>query len=357
MQSVFPFVRELRSASLSAEDRIGLLVNMVRIRVFEEAIADLQLERDAADKACRECPDSLPYPEEKRIRTPCHLSIGQEAVAAGVCAVLRKEDWIWSTHRSHGHYLAKGGDLRKGLAEIFCRSTGCSKGRGGSMHLCDPSVGMLGTSSIVAGCIPLGVGAALAEYVRGTDKVSVLFFGDAVPEEGVFHESLNWAILLALPVIFCLEDNQYSTHLHIKFRRKNTDLSKVLAGYGLPIQDVDGNDVEATLAAAEIAVERARRQGGPSLLHLHTYRWRGHVGPYDNLEVGLRSEEEIKLWMSKCPIARERNRLVSEGIVTERDIADIMDQVRSEIGEALQEALKAPRPVAEELGYHVFKEL
>lgn len=350
-------VRAARLSTLDREQKGRLLATMLRIRAFEEALGDLHVERDRADRAFRAGEHGAePFAERKRIRTPCHLYIGQEAVATGVCAALRADDWIWSTHRAHGHYLAKGGDAYAGFAEILCRSTGCARGRGGSMHLCAPEVGFLGSSSIVAGTVPLGVGAALAEFVRGSDRISVIFHGDAVPEEGVFHEVLNWAVLHGLPALFCCEDNQYSTHLHMRYRRKNQDLSQLVAGYGLPVVDVDGNDVRAVLEAAGPAIDRARQGGGPTFLHLHTYRWRGHVGPYDNLEVGLRSEEEIQAWMQRCPIEREKRSLLQEGVLDEDGALALERSVRREITAALEAAFDAPRPQAEEITRHVFRE-
>ena len=263
---------------------------------------------------------------------------------------------MWSTHRSHGHYLAKGGDLKAGLAEIFCRETGCSRGRGGSMHLVAPEVGFLGSSSIVGGMLPLSVGAAMTEFVKGTDRVSVVFHGDAVPEEGVFHEALNWAVLHSLPTVFCCENNQYSTHLHIRYRRKQQDLTKLIAGYGIPVEDVDGNDVRKVIASASSAVERARAGDGPTFLHLHTYRWRGHVGPYDNVNVGLRSQEEIDAWMKRCPIELERKRLALDGSLSEDQFEELRLFAEKEVTDALEEAFRAPRPPVEEIQRYVFKE-
>lgn len=343
--------------NLGDAELVRLLTTMLRIRVFEEKLADLHLERDAVDKAWSIDPrKNEPFPERKRIRTPCHLYIGQEAVAAGVCATMRRDDWMWSTHRSHGHYLAKGGDLLAGLAEIFCRETGCSRGRGGSMHLVAPEVGFLGSSSIVGGLVPLGVGAAMTELVNGTDRVSVIFHGDAVPEEGVFHEALNWAVLRALPAVFCCENNQYSTHLHIRHRRKQQDLAKLVAGYGIPVEDVDGNDVREVVASSAEAVERARAGGGPTFLQLHTYRWRGHVGPYDNVNVGLRSQDEIDAWISRCPIELEKRRLVSAGIISGNGFEELRLSAEKEVGGALEEVFRARRPPVDEVRRFVFKE-
>ena len=349
--------KDTPSAALDQEGRRWLLRTMQRIRRFEEKISDLLLERDAADRAHRESPESHPpYPEERRLRTPCHLYIGQEAIAAGVFHCLETEDSVWSTHRAHGHYIAKGGGIVPAMAEIFCRTTGCSRGHGGSMHLCAPEVGFMGSSAIVAGTVPLGVGAATAEHVRGGHGVSVIFHGDAVPEEGVFHEALNWAVLHSLPVVFCCEDNMYSTHLHMKYRRRNQDLSQLVSPYGIRVEKVDGNDVREVHDAATRAVDQARAGGGPTFLHCMTYRWRGHVGPYDNLEVGLRSPEELGKWLDRCPIELEKRRQMSSGALTEDEFKRLCDDVTSEIDGAAISAIESPRPPSDSILDAVFRE-
>ena len=350
MTSAFDILREARADRLSRGDKLRLLSTMLLIRRFEEALSDQMVERDAADKAA---PRS--FEERRRIRTPCHLYIGQEAVAAGVCAALRRDDWIWSTHRAHGHYLAKGGDVDSALAEIYCRATGCVGGRGGSMHLCAPEEGMAGSTAIVGGNVPLGVGAATAEFVRGSDRISVIFFGDAAMDEGVFWEVLNWAVLHGLPAVFVCENNLYSTHLHLKYRRKNQDLMALVRPYGLPVVDADGNDVLEVLATAGEAVDRARRGEGPTFLHYRTYRWRGHVGPYDNLEVGLRSPDEIEAWIRRCPIQRLQTRLESEGLFAEEEWDAIQRSVDGRMRAAIEAAWAAPRPPSNTVGEHVFR--
>src|SRR5205823_14066932 len=198
---------------------------MVRVRRFEERVAQLV--------------------EAGEVRTPCHLSIGQEAIAVGVCAAVGREDYVWGGHRSHGHYLAKGGDLLAMMAELYGKATGCSKGRGGSMHLVAPEVGILGTVPLVAATIPLAVGTALASKLRGDDRVSVSFFGDGATEEGHFHESLNLAAVYRLPVLFVCENNLYSSHMHLLERRACDNVDRAGEAHGLPSVRVDGNGVVA----------------------------------------------------------------------------------------------------------------
>jgi len=257
---------------------------MVKIRTFEETIADILENRPG------------------EIKTPCHLYIGEEAVATGVCAALRDTDTVYSTHRSHGHYIAKGGDLKALAAEIYCKKTGCSHGRGGSMHICDPDKGLPGSCAIVAGTIPVAVGTALAYKYRKEDNVAVSFFGDGATSEGVFYESLNLAALYHLPILFVCENNQYSTHLHITKILAEPDIRTKSETMGVPAQIVDGNDVNLVYTTTRTLINNARKGNGPALLECITYRWRGHVGPKYDLDKGLRSKEELEYWMKRDPI-------------------------------------------------------
>src|SRR5581483_7991308 len=226
---------------------------MLRIRRFEEVIGDCAAARE--------------------FRGPTHLYIGQEAIAVGVCSALRVEDYVFGGHRSHGHYLAKGGDLNELAAEIFVRETGCSRGRGGSMHLTAPEVGVLGTSALVGGGMATGVGVALASTLRGNDRVTAIFFGDGAVEEGVFAESMNFAALKRLPVVFVCENNLYSSHLPIQDRQPKGLIYQHAEIYGIPGLRINGNDVVQVCEHAVAAVQRARRGEGPTLLECMTYRW------------------------------------------------------------------------------------
>ena len=312
---------------------LQMYTTMVRIRAFEERVAMLV--------------------EQGEIRTPCHLYIGQEAVAAGVCEALERFDTVWGNHRSHGHYLAKGGDLRAMMAEIFCRKTGCSGGRGGSMHLFAEEVGILGTVPIVAGTVSLAVGAALASKLRGTQCVSVAFFGDGTAEEGHLHESINLAALYRLPAIFVCENNFYASHLHLQERRALDNLYRIGEFYGIPGVQEDGNDVLAVYQATRKAVDRARRGGGPTFLEFRTFRWRGHVGPSWDMDVGVRRKDELKDWLPKDPIANARARLVNWGVQPET-MRSIGEEAGEEVERAVIFAQQSAPPEADRVLEHVF---
>jgi len=311
----------------------SLYQTMLRIRVAEESIAEL-LERN-------------------EIRCPTHLYTGQEAIAAGVCAALTKEDYIFGGHRSHGHYLAKGGDLRALMAELYGKATGCARGRGGSMHLVAPEVGLLGTVPLVAATIPIAVGAALASKLRGERRVSVSFFGDGATEEGHFHESLNLAAVYQLPVIFVCENNLYSSHMHISERRAQDNIYKSGEAHGIPGIRLDGNDVIAVYTAASEAVDRARKGLGPTLLECRTYRWRGHVGPALDMDVGVKRKDEMKDWLPKDPLARSKSRWAEMGMQLS-DLDQMEERVHKEVEEAILFARESPYPEKSELVDHVF---
>jgi pyruvate dehydrogenase E1 component alpha subunit len=310
---------------------------MVKIRIFEEKVAKLI--------------------ENKEIICPCHLYIGQEAVAAGVCAALKKDDYIFSTHRSHGHYIAKGGDLRRLMAEIFCRETGVSKGRGGSMHIASVDFGIMGSSAIVGGTIPIAVGAALGLKLQRKDSVAAVFFGEGAVCEGIFYESLNLAALKKLPVIFVCEKNFYSTHMPISKILADPSIHTKAQSFSMPGIMIDGNDVMRVYKETKKAVERARAGDGPSLLECLTYRWRGHVGPNYDLDKGLRSFEELKYWMERCPIRSFEKKLIANNLMTEKEFDSIKLSIEQEVEEAISFAKESPRPVLneDELIQYVFK--
>jgi acetoin:2,6-dichlorophenolindophenol oxidoreductase subunit alpha len=309
--------------------------NMVRIRISEEHVAEAV--------------------EAGEIGTPCHLSIGQEAVAAGVCAALAQDDYVWGGHRSHGHFIAKGGDLRSMVAEIFGRKTGCCKGRGGSMHLFASEVGVLGTVPLVAATIPLAAGAAMAVKLRGESRVSVSFFGDGAVEEGHTHETMNLAAVYKLPVLFVCENNLYASHMGLLERRANDNIHQVASFHGMPGVSIDGNDALAVYDATTVAVDRARRGDGPSLLECRTFRWRGHVGPSWDVDVGVRRKNELDEWLPRDPIPRLRAWLVEKGC-SQQELEVIDDGIRTEIADAFEFARTSPFPDAAELTEHVFRE-
>ena len=306
----------MKDIMFSSDKLLTMYTTMVRIRHFEETVADMILS--------------------KEIVTPCHLYIGQEAVATGVCSSLRKKDWVFSNHRSHGHYIAKGGDLNSLMAELFCKTNGCSKGNGGSMHITCPSVGLPGSSAIVSGTIPLAVGAAYSFMLQKKDNVSVVFFGDGSTNEGVFYESINLAALKKLPVVFVCENNLYSTHMPISSCLADTDICKKVEAFGVPAIRINGNDVRKVFNTAQKMINDARDRKGPAFLECMTYRWRGHVGPYFDIDKSLRSKEEVDHWMKKCPIKQLEEYLMKKNILSESKKHNIYRKVKKEITESIK---------------------
>lgn len=290
--------------------------------------------------------DEYKYDE---IKTPIHLSIGQEAVAAGVCINLRKDDYIFGTHRSHAQYIAKGGDIKKMFAELYLRKTGCARGRGGSMHLMDRDVGILGSSAIVGGSIPLGTGTALASKLMGNDRVTVVFFGDGAADEGTFHESLNFAALKKLPVVYVCENNFYAINSHQRARHANDNISKWAQNYGMPGFRIDGNDVLEVAEYAERAIDRCRSGEGPTLIECLTYRWKGHIGTVDDVGEGYRPKEEYDYWISRCPIKRFSEFLRDNGVLTDELENSIDEEIKQLIEEAFDFAQNSPKPSPDEL--------
>ena len=288
------------------------------------------------------------------MKTPIHLCIGQEAVAVGVCSHLNREDYISSNHRGHGHYLAKGGDLNRMIAELYCKKTGCSKGRGGSMHLVDPSVAHVGSSSIVGGCIPIGVGLGLAIHMKKQNRVSTVFFSDGAADEGVLYESINFAVLKRLPVIFVYENNQYSVCSHVSARQPEEVIFHKISPDMMRTFMVDGNSVLEVYYAAKTAIDRARAGQGTSFIECKTYRVRGHAGSGSDAELGYRTIEEIAAWEARCPVATFRDYLLLERLITERELNDIEKAIDAEIDEAFRFAQESPLPQGKDLPLYLF---
>ena len=306
-----------------------LYYEMLRLRMAEEKIAEL-------------------YPEQE-MRCPVHLCIGQEATAVGVCANLLRSDYVLSSHRSHGHYLAKGGDLKAMMAELYGKVTGCSQGKGGSMHLVDLSVGFLGAAPIVGGTIPIAVGVAFGSVMRGEQRVTTVFFGDAAVEEGVFHESLNFAALKKLPVIFVCENNLYSVQSPLSVRQPPREIFTLAQGHGIANFQGDGNNAIAVYELASEAIGRAKQGGGPTFLEFKTYRWREHCGPNYDHDLGYRDASEIEEWQARCPIERLEGYILSEGVITKEQIEAMSKQVRNEIAEAVSFARESSFPPQDQL--------
>ena len=289
------------------------------------------------------------YPTD-RIKSPVHLAIGQEAVSVGVCAALRADDVVSGTYRSHALYLAKGGDLRRMLAELYGKATGCARGKGGSMHLIDPAAGVLGTSAVVGTTIPVAVGYAYASKVRGHGTVVASVFGDGAVEEGAFHESLNFAALRTLPVLFVCENNHYAIHAPQRTRQATLDLVGRVGSYGIAGERIESGDVREIHAGAAEAVAAIRGGGGPRFLECVTYRWKEHVGPRDDFEAGYRSRREAEPWFARDEVARVGARLDPAAR------AAIEAAVEAEIREAFAFAEASPLPEAAELHTDVFRE-
>jgi pyruvate dehydrogenase E1 component alpha subunit len=280
-----------------------------------------------------------------QMRCPVHLSIGQEAVAAGVGQALRRDDLVVSGHRAHAHYLAKGGNLAAMLAELLGKRSGCSGGKGGSMHLIDESVGFMGSTAIVGGTVPVGVGLAYGMRLAGTEQVSCVFLGDAVAETGVFFESLNFAALKGLPVLFVCENNLYSVYTPLQARQpEGRSIHRLAAAIGVSAAAGDGNDVEQVQAMTLAALEQIRGGGGPYLLEFSTYRWREHCGPnYDN-DIGYRSEAEFEAWRKHDPIACYEAMLLERGVFDADEIERIATEIVVEVSTAFATAEAAPFP-------------
>jgi len=308
--------------------------SLVRIRRFEEKIVEL-------------------YPEQEMC-CPVHLYIGQEAVAAGVCANLNKRDHVFSNHRNHGHLVAKGADLKYLFAEIYGKKTGCSEGKGGSMHMIASECSILGTSAIVGGGIPISVGAALASKMKKEDKISVVFFGDGAADSGVLYESLNFAALRKLPLLFVCENNFYATNSPQRSRQVNPDIYKISGLFSLPGFLIDGNDVFEVYNKSKKAIEKIRKGRGPALIEARTYRWQSHVGPQTDIEKGLRKKEEVEKWLKKCPLKRFKKAVEKDKLMDKASREKIENLVEREITEALEFASNSPYPKKQDLYTDVY---
>lgn len=294
------------------------------------------------------------YPEHE-IRCPVHICIGQEAVASGVCANLTKDDYLMSNHRSHGHYLAKGGSIKAMFAELYGKASGCSGGKGGSMHLVDLSANILGTTPIVAGSIPVAVGTAFGSSIKKENRISVVFFGDAATEEGVFCESLNFAALKKLPIIFVCENNLYSVYSPLSVRQpKGRDNLALVRAYGIRGAMGDGNDVTEVYKLAKEAAAYVRKGRGPYYLQFNTYRWKEHCGPnYDN-DLGYRTENEFLAWRKRCPVNRFEKELIRGKVIDAQKMGALKQEIREEIEDAVSFAKSSSFPRPEDLKSYIY---
>ena len=309
---------------------LEMLRRMLRIRYFEEQVIE-SIERGEVVGAA-------------------HSYIGEEAVAVGACLALRDDDYMTGNHRSHGHPIAKGGDVKKAMAELFGKRTGFCKGKGGSMHLADFSIGILGESGILGSSIPTAVGAALGSQLQGNDRVAVAFFGDGASNEGAFHESINLATVWKLPVVFLCENNQYAVTTSFRDSVATENISDRAAAYNIPGILVDGQDVVAMHETVLQAVARARAGQGPSLVEGRTYRYYEHsLGLGRIVRESYRSDEEVEQWKLRDPIVLHKDRLLSREVATQADIDQMEDEVRLQIEEAMAFARESPYPDPSEL--------
>jgi pyruvate dehydrogenase E1 component alpha subunit len=309
------------------EKLLAMFRTMVTIREFEEGAGRLM--------------------QEARIPGMIHLYAGQEAVAVGVCSNLNRDDYITSTHRGHGHLIAKGGDIRLMYAELFGRSTGYNKGKGGSMHIADLDLGILGANGVVGAGAPIGVGAAFASRYKGKGQVCVSFFGEGATNIGQFHEAANMAATFKLPMLFVCENNLYGEWTRQDRAMTIVDIADRAAAYGMPGRSADGMDVLAVHELAAEAVDRARRGEGPSLLEFKTYRYYDHVGISFGGEE--RPEEEREYWRSRDPIVLYRQRLAADEVLSESEADAIVEEVRREVEEAIKFGEESPPPTPDQL--------
>lgn len=313
---------------------LQLFHSMLRIRRVEEALAERYAEQE--------------------MRCPMHLCIGQEAIAAGVCAALGNEDRVFSNHRAHGHYLAKGGDLNAMIAELYGKASGCCGGRGGSMHLIDLEAGFMGATPIVGGTVPIAVGSAWSATLLDRDYVTAVFFGDGCFEEGSMHEALNFSVLHKLPVVFICENNNYSVYTRLEERQPPRPIYRHAEAYGIKACCGNGNDIEEVYNLAEEAVEHARKHHGPVFLEFHTYRWREHCGPNYDDELAYRTTEEIKKGREDCPLAKYISSL-EQRIDNFPEICGRYEaEIKEEISRAFEFALASDKPLSADAGTRVY---
>lgn len=319
---------------LTKKQLLDLYKMMQTIRTFEERVVDLYARGKVPGLA--------------------HLYIGEEAIAAGVCAVLEKDDYITSTHRGHGHVIAKGAQLAPMMAELFGKKDGYCKGKGGSMHIADIEAGILGANGIAGGGLPIAVGAGWSAKWRKSSQVTVCFFGDDASNNGTFHESLNLASLHKLPVVFVCENNLYGISCSQAKHTRITDIATRAAAYDMPGVVVDGNNVGDVFQAAAKAVKRARAGEGPSLMECKTYRWRGHHEGDPNQGARYRTKEEIAVWKEKCPIDRLLQQILKQKAATKKKIAALKAEIEAAIDEAVAFAEASEFPTPDEIYTDVF---
>jgi len=323
---------EMTARTITTEKKLEMLRTMLKIRHFEG------------------CADE--FFQRGMVRGATHLYIGEEAIATGACAAIEPDDYITSTHRGHGHCIAKGGELPRMMAELFGKETGYCRGKGGSMHIADITAGNLGANGVVGGGLAIATGAALACAMRKDGRVVLCFFGDGASNQGVFHEAVNMASIWKLPVVYICENNQYAISMPVKRAVNIENIAGRSAAYGIPGTTADGNDVIAVYEAVSEAVKRCREGKGPSLIECKTYRWRGHS--QRDAQQPYRTREEVAEWKKKCPIEHFKRGLIAEGLLTEQEFEFMDRDVEHAIEKAVQFAEESPYPKEEELYRDVY---
>lgn len=323
-------------SELTNDELKALYRDMLRIRKVEQKIESLYMEDN--------------------MKTPIHLYIGQEAISAGVCANMTNDDPMFTTYRSHGQYLSKGGDLRRMIAELHCKETGCSGGRGGSMHLIDLSVGHYGSSAIVGGGLPVATGMAFAKKMKNEPHVTVTFFGDGASEEGIFWESLQYAMLKKLPIVFVLENNGWAVCSRNEVRKVGENVFHQADPAHLFTAKINGNDVLEVHDTAKRAIEHARDGKGPAFIECVTYRVRGHAGSGSDTKLGHRTDEEVAEHEADCPIARFEKILREDSVIDDAWLDELNAEIDTEIEEAFDYAVASPLPVGDDLMKNIYRD-
>ena len=309
-------------------------INKFPVEYYIEGLEKMKLIRKAEETLGENV-------ENGTIKCPCHLSIGQEAIPVGLAKFLNSNDFVFGNHRSHGHYLAMADDVHSLFAETLGKVTGSAKGMGGSMHVIAKESGFHGSVPIVSATIPVSVGAGLSAKLGGKGSVAVSYFGDGTTEEGTFHESLNLASFYKLPVLFVCENNLFSSHMHINERQPFDSVSRFAKSHNIPYFTIDGNDLNEVMACGKEAITNMRDGKGPYFIEAVTYRWRGHVGPDENIDVGLRRKEDLDIWKKRDPIGRLEKSLISSNVLDNNKINktnnDLSDRIKNEWNRAMQD--------------------
>ncbi len=320
---------------MNKKTKFNLLYSMIRMRMVEERI-------------------SSEY-SNQQMRCPVHLSVGQEAISSGICLNLKDKDQVFSAHRSHFHYLAKGGNLNQMISELFGKETGCAGGKGGSMHLIDIKAGLIAAVPIVGSTIPIGVGLAWANKLNRSSKVVVIFFGEGATEEGVFYESINFAALHNLPILFVCENNYFSVYSNIKNRQPaNRIISNVSKSMGVESYRMNGNKVEEIFTKTQKIIHSIRKKNKPILIELSTYRVLEHCGPNNDDHLNYRNKRELNRWLNNCPIEKYKKQLIKQKVLSKEELKKVYHKIDKEISQSFDFAKKSKFPKKDKLFKYIY---